>query len=372
MNKINNIEQMDDFSNIPQSILKKYGTKLHNIKNHPVEIIKNKIYEFFDSLKDYKFDKFDNLSPIVTIENNFDKLLIPKDHPARKKTDTYYINKNLVLRTHTTAHQNELLSCGYNNFLVTGDVYRKDEIDRNHYPIFHQMEGVIKVINNDELLEILSNLVNFLFPGCKYRVNDDYFPFTNPSYEIEVLYNDQWLEILGCGIIQPEILKNNNLDGNYVAFGLGLERLVMIMFDIPDIRYLWSTHERFINQFKDGVITKFKPYSELPNVTKDISFWIPSDKIICNDNDDDNKDVWIDENDFFELARDMCDEWIEEIKLMDKFYHQKKKQHARMYRIIYSPNDPSLKDPSQFNTCVNKIQDNLRNNIDEKLNVVLR
>ena len=100
-----------DYSNIPASIEGKIGKCLHNQKNHPIEIIKNKLYEFFDELSkegDYNFKKYDNLPPFVSIDDNFDKLLIPKDHPARGKSDTYYVNENTVLRTHTSAHQNQL------------------------------------------------------------------------------------------------------------------------------------------------------------------------------------------------------------------------------------------------------------------------
>ena len=125
-------------SNITPSIQAKIGRNLHNQKNHPLEIIKSKIYEFFSE----DFGKFDDFNPIVNIEDNFDKLLIEKDHPSRGMSDTYYVDENKVLRTHTSAHQNELMESGHRKFLVTGDVYRKDEIDSSHYPVFHQMEGV--------------------------------------------------------------------------------------------------------------------------------------------------------------------------------------------------------------------------------------
>jgi phenylalanyl-tRNA synthetase alpha chain len=135
------MENRTEYSNIGPSIEAKIGRNLHNKKNHPIEIIKRKIYEYFNELDGYDFAKFDDLPPYVNVSDNFDKLLIPKDHPARSRSDTYYINKDTVLRTQTSAHQNELLAQGHQNFLVTGDVYRKDEIDKSHYPVFHQMEG---------------------------------------------------------------------------------------------------------------------------------------------------------------------------------------------------------------------------------------
>lgn len=366
------MDQKTEYCNIPSSIESKLNKNLHNQKNHPIEIIKNVIYGYFDNLDclDPKLEKFDNFPPFVSVVDNFDKLLIPKDHVARSRSDTYYVNENTVLRTHTSAHQNDLLSKGYHNFLVVGDVYRKDEIDRHHYPIFHQMEGVLKVPDDnspkDFLIEILGGLANHLFPNCQYRVNDDYFPFTDPSYEIEVLHNGSWIEILGCGVVHQNILDNNSLKDRYVAFGLGLERYCLIAFDIPDIRYLWSTHERFINQFTSGKIIKFEPYSELPSITKDISFWITDEKIT------DEKRVWTDENDFMELCREICGDNIERVELADQFYHNKKQRYSRTYRLYYSPSDPSLKNPSDFTKLVNTIQQTLRHKIQDFIDIELR
>ena len=128
------MDKKTDFCNIPKSIEEKIGKNLHKQHNHPIEIVKKKILDYFKSLEDYKFDIFEDLLPFVSVEDNFDKLLIPKDHVARSKSDTYYINESTVLRTHTSAHQNELLAKGYKSFLVIGDVYRKDEINMTHYP----------------------------------------------------------------------------------------------------------------------------------------------------------------------------------------------------------------------------------------------
>jgi len=366
------MEYRTEYSNIPQSIESKLGIELHNQKNHPIEIIKTHIYKFFDSLE-YNFKKFDNLSPFVSVEDNFDKLLIPKTHPSRNKSDTYYVNEDLILRSQTSAHQNELLKKN-SAFLVSGDVYRKDEIDKYHYPIFHQMEIVWKAKSNDcqkELIDVLSKLVEYLFPKCEYRVNKDYFPFTEPSFEIEVMYNNEWLEILGCGIMHKQILENNGIDSNkikYAAAGLGLDRLAMKLFEIPDIRLLWSTHEKFINQFKDGKIIKFRPFTKLPSQSRDISFWIPSKKIISTFDELKHPiQKWVDENDFFELIRDHCSkidkkytDWVENVTLKDEFFHKKSQKHSRMYRLLYSPNDPSLKNPSKFKDIINIIFNNLR------------
>ena len=365
------------YCNIPKSIEDKLGRKLHNQLNHPIEIIKNHIYKYFAGLAGYNFAMFDDLNPVVSTEANFDNLLIPANHPARSKSDTYYVNELEVLRTHTSAHQNELLSAGHRSFLATGDVYRKDEVDARHYPVFHQMEMLTLVEDNldpeQELQKILSGLVDYLFPGCEYRFNPDYFPFTTPSFEIEVKYNGNWLEILGCGVVQPKILENNGLVGKRaIAAGFGLDRLVMIFCNITDIRYLWSEHERFLSQFADGTLAKFQQYSELPALTKDISFYIPAAKLEISTDDCITRRKWLEENDFFELARECGGDMMEEVKLLDTFYNTKNNKYSRTYRITYSPNDPGLKNGAEFLVAVNTAQDVFRSLLESNMRIELR
>lgn len=194
------------------------------------------------------------------MKNNFDDLLFPDDHVGRSPTDTYYLNPQTVLRTHTSAHQSGLFAAHERAFLVTGDVYRRDEIDSSHYPVFHQMEGarlfpistlppassplaVAQPTNfyyNDEgyknhpqvqyvaedLKKTLEGLVQAVFGKVEMRWIDTYFPFTSPSYELEIFFNNAWLEVLGCGVVHPEILKRCGVQDQIGwAFGLGLERL---------------------------------------------------------------------------------------------------------------------------------------------------
>jgi phenylalanyl-tRNA synthetase alpha chain len=253
-------------NNIPLSITNKIGKNLYQIPNHPICIIKNKIYDYFRSSREI----IEDISPYVDVQSNFDDLLIPKDHPSRSKSDTFYSDDNTVLRTHTSAHQTKFMRDGKKNFLVTGDVYRKDEIDAFHYPVFHQMEGV-SILNNEidpvEVCDVikrdLGGLIEFLFPNCEYKFVDTYFPFTEPSCEIEVLLNGKWVEVLGAGVIRKQIMESCGLGHvSGWAFGLGLERLAMIFFEVPDIRYFWTDDERFKNQFQSGQITKFKEYSK--------------------------------------------------------------------------------------------------------------
>ncbi|PSS11088.1 Phenylalanine--tRNA ligase [Actinidia chinensis var. chinensis] len=232
----------DPTNNVPDMIFSKLGLQLHKRDQHPLGILKNAIYNYFDTTYLNKFDKFDDLCLILSVKQNFDDVLVPEDHVCRSYNDTYYVDSQTVLRCHTSAHQAALLRKGFTHFLVTGDVYRRDSIDSTHYPVFHQMEG-FRVFNPDDweasgmngisyaaedLKKCLEGLARHLFGAVEMRWIDTYFPFTNPSF------------VLGCGVTEQEILKRSGKTNNVAwTFGLGLERLAMVLFDIPDIRLFW-------------------------------------------------------------------------------------------------------------------------------------
>lgn len=137
----------DEWTNVPKSIIDKLDRRLLHQKNHPLYHLANKIKHYFyrtypNRYSTPMFSVYDSFKPIVTVEQNFDSLLTPTDHVSRSRKDNFYINKNLLLRAHTTAHDSELIRSGLNCFLTMGDVYRRDEIDSKHYPIFHQCDGV--------------------------------------------------------------------------------------------------------------------------------------------------------------------------------------------------------------------------------------
>ena len=354
-------------SNIPPKIKEKVGRNLYLQKYHPLEIIKTHITKHFDSIG--SFATYEGLNPYVSIVNNFDKLLIPTDHPARGRTDTYYLDDQTVLRTHTSAHQYELLKKGERRFLVTGDVYRKDEVNCTHSPVFHQMEGVSLVEKDqdpeEELKTVLVGLVQYLFPKCEYRINPDYFPFTHPSFEIEVKYSGKWLEILGCGVIQPAILNDAGLVGEKGwAFGLGLERLAMILFNIPDIRLFWTDEPKFLDQFKSGEIVTYQPYYILEPITKDLCFWVTPNKV------QDNK--WSHENDFYEICRDVTDDLLESIELYNVFLHPKHQKYAISFHFTYSPPDTKISNPGEFTKIVLDYQDKIAATAAQTLGIELR
>jgi len=388
MATIDKIEKIkSDYCNIPSFVLEKLDRNLHLNEAHPVGIIVWFIRKYFESQTDYSFKFYDRLTPVVSTENNFDKLLIKKEHPSRRPTDTYYINEDTVLRTHMTAHQPELLSGG--SFLAIGDVYRKDTVDRSHYYVFHQIDGVGFVPDEknplDELKRVLSGLVEYLFPGCKYRYNSDYFPFTHSSLEIEVEYEGKWLEILGAGITQQEILDSSGASGKCWAFGIGLERLCMLFFKISDIRYFWSLDPKFTSQFKPKTISIFEPYSSLNAISKDISFYIKNtDDIFIKSVADvlikkkgKEKIVkqaefeWKKYNDFCEWVRGVGCDYIESIDLDDSFSIVDKNLYSQTFRIKFSPTS-SMKDPAELTEIANTTIEQLRDKIVTKFNVELR
>ncbi|KAG8442430.1 hypothetical protein GDO86_011276 [Hymenochirus boettgeri] len=283
----------DEYTNITSKIISKVGKNLHNRKHHPLWLIKERIKDHF--YKQYigrygnpLFSVYDDLCPIVTTKQNFDRLLIPLDHPSRKKGDNYYLNNTHLLRSHTSAHQWDLIHSGLDAFLAIGDVYRRDEIDRSHYPVFHQMEGVRLFSNHEffadaehmdechlfengfrtphkqeshtleavklvefQLKHTLCKLITHLFgEGLEIRWVDCYFPFTHPSFEMEIKFQGEWMEVLGCGVMEQQLVNSAGAHEKIGwAFGLGLERLAMILYGIPDIRFFWSENELFLKQF---------------------------------------------------------------------------------------------------------------------------
>lgn len=137
----------DDYTNVTPRIISFLDKKLLHRKFHPLNLIKQNIINYFNKNFIGKkgitiFSIYEDLHPVVTVRENFDSLLIPESHISRQKSDTYYINKEYLLRSHTTAHQAELIKMGLDNFLIFGDAYRRDEIDITHYPVFHQTDGV--------------------------------------------------------------------------------------------------------------------------------------------------------------------------------------------------------------------------------------
>ncbi len=206
---------------------------------------------------------------IETVKHNFDDLNSPIDHPSRSESDTFYFNSELLLRTHTSPVQIRTM---LNNqppikIISPGRAFRKDEIDATHSPMFHQIEGLVvgKNVTMTDLKGTLNQFVKILFgEQIKTKFRPHYFPFTEPSAEMDVSCykcqgegckfcgNSGWIEILGCGMVHPQVLKNCGIDPEIYsgfAFGMGLDRLTLLKYEIADIRLLFENDVRFLAQF---------------------------------------------------------------------------------------------------------------------------
>ena len=223
--------------------------------HHPINNMKDFIMELLIELG---FEIVDG-PEIETEKFNFDMLNIKKSHPARQMHDTFYVNnKSSLLRTHTSPVQvrGMLEKKPPIAFISGGKVYRKDD-DATHLPMFHQVEGIYvdKGVSFANLKDLIFKIVHSLFgENIKLRFRPSYFPFTEPSAEVDILAKDnKWLEILGCGIVNPVVLENCDIDSNLysgLAFGLGIERIAMLKHGVNDIREFYKSNLDFLNQFK--------------------------------------------------------------------------------------------------------------------------
>lgn len=282
---------------------------------------------------------------IISTKIIFDLFNFAADHPARSKSDTYYVTDEHVLRTHDTVfwyyylnlpEVKEKIAKGEAlGTMCYGKVYRKDEIDRRHMNIFHQMGawylqpdsmGMMKL---DDLKNVLSEIVKTVFGDVEYRFLDDTFPYTDPSLQVEVKIGDEWVEILGGGMPRKNVLKDFGIEGyNGWAFGFGLERLAIISMELPDIRLLWSEDERVKKQLKMG--QKFVEVSKYPPAMRDISFIVDTSFI---------------PNDYFDFVRELAPGIVEQVELLDKYENAEKFGAGKIsyaYRITYRSLEKTL------------------------------
>ena len=292
-----------DFKNVPSDQKKEYGQKINELKNltskkyedlklgvkqssksisedytkpgfpissgslHPITIIKNRIINIFSKVG---FE----LSEGPEIEDdwhNFTALNLPKDHPARDMQDTFFIQQNpdILLRTHTSSVQVRYLEDNPPplKIISPGRVYRNEAISSRSHCIFHQIEGIYvdEKVSFADLKQMILYFTKSMFGKSKLRFRPSYFPFTEPSAEVDIYWGLEtetdhritkgtgWLEIMGCGMVDPKVLQNCNIDSEKYtgyAFGLGLERIAMLIYQIPDIRLFFENDVRFLNQFK--------------------------------------------------------------------------------------------------------------------------
>ena len=239
---------------------------------HPLTIVENKIVEIF------KLIGFElQTGPEIEDDwHNFSALNMPDNHPARDMQDTFFLKKNpdLLLRTHTSSVQIRYME---NNsppirIISPGRVFRNEDVSARSHCLFHQIEGLAidENINFSDLKLIIQEFVNRLFgEEKKIRFRPSFFPFTEPSAEVDIYWGLKtetdkritkgtgWLEIMGCGMVDPNVLKNVKIDDNKYsgyAFGMGIERIAMLLYQIDDIRLFYENDIRFLNQFRSSHI----------------------------------------------------------------------------------------------------------------------
>lgn len=428
----------DSWYNAPTNVIAAATRKLHLQKDHPVSITRQIIQRVFP---EPTFKYYNSFHPVVSVEENFDSLGFPENHPGRARSDTYYINASTLLRTHTSAHEAAIFKANESNgYLISADVYRRDEVDRSHYPVFHQMEGArlwdrARVPNGDiaaavwadvealpkhnikvedpnppfhternplqaahhspaeaeaiaaHLKRSLELMVVEIFTRAKaaaarsdpnykdeplrVRWVEAYFPFTSPSWELEVYYAGDWLEVLGCGVTQQSLYINAGQPQQLGwAFGIGLDRIAMLLFNIPDIRLFWSKDQRFLSQFS-GVsddldkLKRFVPFSKHPECYKDVSFWLRSTSAAGGNTKANAHDFH--ENDVMEVIRSVAGDTVEDVKLVDEFTHPKTGRKSMCYRINYRSLERTL-----TNLETNKLHDEVTSALVEKLGVEIR
>ena len=250
--------------------LSRPGNPIHIGSRHPISLVKNQILDVFSTIGF-------NVSEGPEIEDdwhNFTALNLPEYHPARDMQDTFFIqtNPDVLLRTHTSSVQVRYME---NNkppirTISPGRVFRNEAISSRSHCIFHQVEGLYidKNVSFADLKQTLLYFTKEMFGKSKIRLRPSYFPFTEPSAEVDIYWGLKtetdyritkgtgWLEIMGCGMVDPNVLKNCGIDPNEFtgyAFGMGIERIAMLLYQIGDIRMFYENDVRFLEQFKSSL-----------------------------------------------------------------------------------------------------------------------
>lgn len=232
---------------------------------HPLNHVVNDMIDIFQSMG---FDVVDG-PEVETDHYNFERLNVPADHPARDMQDTFYLGENLLLRTQTSAAQIRTMETRKPPIRVIcpGRVYRADEVDATHSPVFHQLEGLVvdKGITMCDLKGVLEQFAREIYgKDTKVRFRPSFFPFTEPSVEVDVSCSEcggkgcrvckgaGWIEILGAGMVHPNVLRSCGIDPDIYtgfAFGIGIDRITTTRYKISDIRLLFENDKRFLEQF---------------------------------------------------------------------------------------------------------------------------
>ena len=233
---------------------------------HPITLVMDELIDCFTGLG---FEVMEG--PEVELDHyNFELMNLPKNHPARDAQDTFYMDDNIVLRTHTSPMQARAMLTRKPpiRIICPGRVYRADEVDATHSPVFHQMEGLVvdENVSMSDLRGTLEAFAKKLYGNdVSTRFRPSFFPFTEPSAEVDltcsachgkgcrICKDTGWVEVLGCGMVNPKVLEMCGIDSRKYsgfAFGMGVERLSNLKYNVPDMRYLYENDVRFLRQFR--------------------------------------------------------------------------------------------------------------------------
>lgn len=221
---------------------------------HPISKFTDYLVSLFDELGFKIFE-----TPEIASEwYNFDSLLVPADHPARDEQATFWLDKKTVLRTHTSSGQLMIMEKNQPplRVIIPGRVYRNERTDATHEAVFDQLEGfaIDKNISMAHLIGTLEYVLKKIFgQNLTIRFRPHYYPFVEPGMDVDILWNDKWLEVLGSGMIHPAVLKNMKINPEEYqgfAFGMGINRLMMLYYGIEDIRIPYQNDFRFLKQFR--------------------------------------------------------------------------------------------------------------------------
>lgn len=233
---------------------------------HPMSLVLEQLLDIFTGMG---FEAVEG--PEIELDHyNFELMNIPKNHPARDAQDTFYVDDNVVLRTHTSPVQARIMTTRKPPIRIVsfGRVYRADEVDATHSPVFHQLEGLVidEKVSMGDLKGTLDTFAKRLYgEGVTTRFRPSFFPFTEPSAEVDltcaacrgkgcrVCKGTGWIEVLGSGMVNPKVLEMCGIDSTKYsgfAFGMGVERLSNLKYNVPDMRYLYENDIRFLKQFR--------------------------------------------------------------------------------------------------------------------------
>jgi len=308
---------------------------------HAINLMVDLIYQKLEEIPNCSKPEIRRSNPVTTVADNFDRLYFPSYNLSRSKTYTRYLDEKTLLRTHTTAQipkiLEELSLSQPDDFLVMcpGICFRRDVIDRKHVGEPHQMDiwrikkGVPR-ITREALLVFVQSVVEIIKPGAKFRANEVEHPYTDRGLEIEILINEEWLEIMECGEIKDCLLSDSGLNSEEysgLAMGLGLDRLVMIIKKIDDIRLLRASNPKIKAQMED--LSVYRPVSKFPPIKRDISISV-----------DENQT----EEDVCESARETLQnkiESLEELQIISTTAYSKLPPQA-IERLKISPGQKNL------------------------------